>query len=500
MRRVTDAQVRKLMEEMNTHGRVGHAAMKAGMDRKTARKYIAASKMPSEMAQPRTWRTREDPFADDWPELENVLTQEPNIEAKTLFEELVAKFPGRYHEGQLRTLQRKIRRWRATKGPEQDVKLAQRHRPGEALQADFTSTGELGVTIQGTAFVHLLCMVVLPYSNWRWATVCMSESIASLRKGLQRALFQLGKVPKYSQTDNSTGATCRIAEADKAKHPGKARVFNQDYLALMDHYGMIPRTTAVGAKEQNGDVEAANGATKRSLEQALLVRGNRDFESIEAWQLFVDECQRKANLRRGGRIEEELQVMRELPASKLPEFVEQHVPVSEWSTIRVKRSAYSVPSRLINREVRVRRYEDRIEVFFGDALQLSCERAVGRTNRIDYRHVIGSLIRKPAGFARYVYREEMFPSLVFRRAFDRIQEVEQSVTQDLEYLRILHLAATTSEAKVEEVLSTMLADDVVPTCEAVKSLVCEPEPATIPTLATFSVDLESYDTLIVEAA
>ena len=500
MRRVTDAQVRKLMEEINTHGRIGHAAMKAGMDRKTARKYIAAGKMPSDMAEARTWRTREDPFADDWPDLERILKQEPNIEAKTLFEELVAKYPGRYQEGQLRTLQRQVRCWRATSGPEQDVKLAQRHRPGDAMQTDFTSTGELGVSIRGVAFVHLLCMVVLPYSNWRWATVCLSESIASLRKGLQRALFQLGKVPKYSQTDNSTGATCRISEADKAKFPGKTRVFNHDYLALMDHFGMIPRTTAVGAKEQNGDVEAANGATKRSLEQALIVRGSRDFETVADWQAFVDECQRKANRRRGGRVEEELKAMRELPASKLPEFVEQHLPVSEWSTIRVKRSAYSVPSRLIGREVRVRQYEDRLEVYFGDALQLSCERAVGRTNRIDYRHVIGSLIRKPGGFARYVYREEMFPSLVFRRAFDRIQDVEQSVTQDLEYLRILHLAATTLEATVEAALATMLANNVVPSAEAVKALICESEPATVPELGELNVDLKSYDALIAEAA
>ena len=186
--------------------------------------------------------------------------------------------------------------------------------------------------------------------------------------------------------------------------------------------------------------------------------------------------------------------------SKLPEFVEQHLPVSEWSTIRVKRSAYSVPSRLIGREVRARLYEDRVEVYFGDALQLSCERAVGRTNRIDYRHVIGSLIRKPGGFARYVYREEMFPSLVFRRTFDRIQEVGQSVTQDLEYLRILHLAATTLEATVEAALATMLADNVVPSSEAVKALICEPETATIPELGKLNVDLESYDALIAEAA
>lgn len=501
MRRVTDAQVRKLMEEINTHGRVGHAAMKAGMDRKTARKYLVDGKLPSEMATIRDWRTRTNPFEEDWPAVETLLKTSPTLEAKTIFEELLRENPGRYQEGQLRTLQRQVRQWRALHGPEQDVKLAQQHRPGEAAQTDFTRTGELAVTIAGELFVHLLCVLVLPYSNWRWVTVCLSESSASLRRGVQRALFQLGRAPQYHQTDNSTGATHKISEMDKATFPGKTRVFNKDYLALVEHFGMTPRTTGIGEKEQNGDVEAANGATKRGLEQALLIRGSRDFESVDAWQEFVDVVQRKANKGRTERLREEMAVMRALPASKLPEFIDLHVPVSEWSTIRVKRSAYSVPSRLIGREVHVRLFENKLEVYYGNALQLRCERALGRQNRIDYRHIIWSLVRKPGGFARYVYREEMFPSPVFRRAYDALLSEGVGVATDLEYLRILHLAASTMQEPVETALETILSAAKPLTVDAVKALICaDAAPSTVPAIAKPEVDLASYDELIGQVA
>jgi hypothetical protein len=200
------------MEEMSKHGQIGQAAMKADMDQKTARKYVAAGKLPSELKQPRDWRTRPDPFEEHWSEIEAKLRDTPEFEAKTLFELLQQQHPGRYEDGQLRTLQRHVKRWRAAHGPDRAVVLAQQHRPGEAAQTDFTHATELAVTIAGQLFVHLLCVLVLPYSNWQWATVCLSESILALRKGVQRALFQLGRVPQYHQTDGSTAATHKIPE------------------------------------------------------------------------------------------------------------------------------------------------------------------------------------------------------------------------------------------------------------------------------------------------
>lgn len=489
------------MEMMTKHGRIGDAAMKADMHRETARKYVAAGKLPSEMVRPRDWRTRPDPFEEHWLEIEARLRETPELEAKTLFELCREEHPERYADGQLRTLQRRVKRWRAACGPDRDVVFAQLHRAGEAAQTDFTHVTELGVTIAGQLFVHMLCVLVLPYSNWQWATVCMSESIAALRRGVQRALFQLGRRPEWHQTDCSTAATHKLPDGESACFENGKRPFNVEYLALMRHLGMKPRTTAVGAKEQNGDVEAGHGALKRRLEQALLVRDSRDFESEQTWQAFVDHVARKANAGRGKRVAEDLAAMRELDVAKLPEYVEEEFCVSEWSTVRVKHCAYSVPSRLKGEWVRVRIYEDRIEVRFADQIELACERLRGRNlRRIDYRHVIWSLVQKPGAFARYVYREEMFPSLVFREAYDAIQAVHPGTKGDLEYLRILHLAASTMEADVATALTLLQMAGKPITAAAVKEIVASPTRVDVPALTPPMVNLAEYDALLEEVA
>jgi Mu transposase, C-terminal domain len=337
----------------------------------------------------------------------------------------------------------------------------------------------------------------LPFSNWQWATVCLSESMAALRRGVQAALFQLGRVPEYHQTDNSTAATHRIPDGKLVLADGSKRPFNEEYLAVMRHFGMKPRTTEIGAKEQNGDVEASNGAVKRRLNQALLVRGSRDFESVEVWESFVQEVLRKANGVRGHRVAEDLAAMRPLDVSRLPEFTEEHLPVSEWSTIRVKHCAYSVPSRLMGETLRVRVYEDRIEADFAGTPQLRCERLRGRNlRRIDYRHMIWSLVRKPGGFARYVYREEMFPSVVFRRAYDAVQTPHHGVKGDVEYLRILHLAASTLEADVEAALERLFAEGKAISADSVKAIVTTTARAEIPVLEASPIDLLAYDALL----
>jgi hypothetical protein len=496
MRRVSDAQVRKLMEEVSKHGQIGLAAMKADMDRKTARKYVKAAKLPSEMTTERSWRTRPDAFADVWREVEELLKAEDGLDAKTVFEVLQENHPGRFVDGQLRTLQRHVRRFRAAHGGERNVVLAQRHRPGEAIQTDFTKTVELGVTIRCEPLSQtMLCNSTLPYSDWRWATVCSSESMAALRQGLQRALFQLGRVPAWHQTDNSTSATHNLP---KGASSTSGRTFNDEYMAMMKHFGMKPRTTEVGAKEQNGDVEASNGALKRALEQSLLVRGSRDFASVDEWQSFVDAVCRKSNKAKSAKVSEDLAAMRELNVAKLPDFVELQAVVSSWSTVHVKHGMYSVPSRLIGESVRVRLFEDRIEVWFAGEKQLECERLRGRhPRRIDYRHVIWSLVRKPGGFRNYMFREEMFPSTMFRRAYDAIHEPEhRGVKGDLEYLRILHTAATTMESEVETALSLLLDEKQAITVDAVKALLDGRMQPGTPTMVRPVVDLKVYDTLL----
>jgi len=483
------------MEEMSKDGHIGQAAMKAGMDRKTARRYVSAAKLPSEMKEPRWWRTRPDPFGEDWPTVAEMLAATPGLEALTVLELMEAKWPGRYNETHLRTLQRRIRRWRAEHGPAREIWFTQAHRPGEAAQTDFTSTAELGITLAGQVFLHLLCVTVLPYSNWQWATACLSESLAALRRGVQAALFQLGRVPRFHQTDHSTAATHQIAR------DAEERTFNADYAAVMRHFGMEPRTIAVGAKEQNGDVEASNGALKRRLEQALLVRGSRDFADQDTYERFVAGVVRKANAARGPRVAEDLEAMRPLVVARLPEYIEVVVPVSSTSTIRVKSCAYSVPSRLIGERVRVRLFEHRLEVYYADKLELGCEKLPYRGVRIDYRHVIWSLVRKPGAFARYVYRDELFPTVTFRRAYDAIQAAKPGTKGDVEYLRILHLAASTIEADVEHAITALLDEGTAVTADATKGRCARAGAATaVPALEVPAVDLATYDLLLKEMA
>jgi hypothetical protein len=458
------------------------------MDRKTARKYVKEGKLPSELRSPRIWRTRPDPFDGVWPEVEAQLEKAPELEAKILFEDLTRRHDG-FSEGQLRTFQRRVREWRARRGPDKEVFFPQKHRPGEAAQTDFTWANELGITIAGQRLLHMLCHFVLPYSNWQWTTVCFAESLMALRRGVQSAVFRLGSVPAHHQTDNSTAATHQLQDTGK-------RAFNEEYVRVMEHLGMKPRTIGVGASEQNGDVEAANGALKRRLEQHLLLRGSREFPTLEAYERWGQDVCDQANRLRDERLGEELAVMTALSVQRLPEYSRVDVTVTSWSTIRVKRNTYSVPSRLIGERLRVHLYEDRLEVLHGSALQLVTDRLRGDgKHRINYRHVIGSLVRKPGAFERYRYREDLFPTLVFRRTYDALAESLSSWKSDVEYLRLLHLAARTMESEVEVALELFLAEGILPLCDDVKPLV-ERSESEVPELAVPVVDLAAYDELL----
>jgi transposase len=480
------------MDEMQRHGEGGRAALRAGLSPNTARKYLRAGRLPSELTGPRTWRTREDPFAADWAELRARLAEAPELEATTLFEDLLRRKPEGYSPGQVRTLQRRVKQWRAQEGPPKRIFFPQVHRPGEAMQTDFTWARTLGITIGGEPFPHLLCHPVLPYSNWEWATICQSESMAALRRGVQAALGRLGRAPTYHQTDNSTAATHDL-------RTGK-RGFNAEYEALVRHYGMVPRTIAVGEKEQNGDVEALNGVLKRRLAQQLLLRGSPEFATVAVYEGWVHACLEAANRLRAPRVAEELAVMRPLPAARLPECVEHDVRVTAWSTIRVKHNAYSVPSRLAGEVVRVRIFDERLEVCFGGAPQLTVARLPGRNgHRINYRHIIWSLVRSPGAFERYRYREDLFPSPVFRQTYDGLRAAQAVRTAEVEYVRILHLAASTMETDVAQALERLLAAGTVPTAEAVRALVAPGRPE-IPDVAAGTVDLAEYDGLLTPVA
>jgi hypothetical protein len=486
--RTTDAQVRKLMEELSKGQEIGVAARKAGVHRATARKYRDLEKLPSELVRPRTWRTREDPLAEAWPKAVEMLEGAPDLEAKALFGHLAEEHGLGLEEAHLRTFQRRVREWRARHGPPKEVFFPQQHRPGEAMQTDFTAGDKLEVTIDGDPYSHLICHMVLPYSNWEWVTLARSESMAALRRGVQSAVFTLGKTPTYHQTDNSSAATHNL--------PARKRGFNEEYRSLMTHLNMEPRTIVPYRKEQNGDVEASNRAFKARVKQHLLLRGGRDFASRDEYESWLQGVAMSANRLRTRRLQEELKHMTVLNVKRLPEWTEERVSVTSYSTIKVKRNTYSVPSRLIGETLRVRIYDDRLELYHGTEYQFTVPRLIGNGRHcINYRHVIDTLIRKPGAFERYRYREDLFPTLTFRRAYDCLHRHCTSRVADYNYLRLLHLAATTMESEVEAAVDLVLQEGQRPLADEVKELVSD-HPTEVPDLVALAPDLLDYDDLL----
>jgi hypothetical protein len=488
--RTTDEQVLRLRAERARGWSLEVAAMRAGMHRNTARKYVSGP-LPSERGAERSWRTRPDPFAEDWPTMVAMLADAPTLEAKALFEHLQGLRPGRYQDAHLRTFQRRVKHWRATQGPEKEIFFPQAHRPGEALQTDFTHAKVLGITIQGQPFPHLLCVSVLPYSNWRWATPCRSESILALSEGVQNAVFELGHVPQYHQTDHSTAATHLV---------DSAWVFNDEYEALMRHLGMSPRTTEVGRKEQNGSIEAMNGALKRHLEQELLLRGSRDFESLAAYEAWLQAVLRKGNRGRSTRLAEELAVMRPLGVRRLPDYKVVDVRVGSGSTIRAKSCTYSVPARLIGERVRVHVHETRVKVYLGGQHQVTLERVRGRgAHNVNWRHVIGWMVKKPGAFRRYRYRDALFPTSTFREAWERLDASLATWSADTNYLQVLKRAQDTGQGPVEAAVRRLLDTGVLPRLDEVVRELKSERPC-VPAVAAAEVDLSSYDDLTPEAS
>lgn len=457
---VTDRQVRRLMKLIQSEATLAEAAAKSGMDEKTARKYREAKQLPSQMARGHDWRTRPDPFGDVWEEVEPILQAEPTVQAKTLFEHLNRKHPGRFQEGQLRTLQRKVKRWRARSGPQRDVMFPQVHEPGRQCQSDFTWMNGLGVTIAGQPFEHMVYHLVLTYSNWEAVTVCFSESFESLSSGLQNALWQLGGVPAEHRSDRMSAAVKNLKQRGE---------FTERYQGLLDHYGLTATRSQPREPHENGDVEQSHYQLKTAVDQELILRGSRDFASRESYEDFLAALVNRRNAARRERLGEELGRLRRLPERRLNDERRWRTKVSSHSTIRVHGNTYSVDSRLMGETVEVRLGAERVEVWYGGERAEEMERLAGsKKHRIDYRHVIHSLVRKPGAFARYRYREDLFPRLLFRVAYDSLREHHPD-TADRQYLQILEKAAGDGEERVHGVLRRMIEVGDLVTFDAVQA-------------------------------
>ena len=447
---ITKQQYRRLMSEYQETGSVSVSAMKADMSRPTARKYLEAQQPPQVLQARHTWRTRPDPLAGIWPRAEAMLKDAPDLEAKALFEHLCQQTPGAVQESHLRTFQRRVKLWRMQQGPDKEVFFVQDWEPGRALQLDWTRAGELAVTIGGASYEHLLCHTVLPYSNWDWATVCRSESLLSLRHGLQESLQQLGRVSEELRVDNTSAATHRIGS-------GAERAFNPEFASLCEHYGLAPKTIGIGCPNENGDVESSNGHLKRRLRQHLLLRGSRDFETESAYEAFVQGVLRAGNRGRADKLAQELAAMKPLPVTRLSEHDEVYCRVSSSSAIRVKKVGYSVPARLIGQEVKVAIYEGELKLYSGRELLLTLPRRHSdRGMVLDYRHVIDHLLRKPGAFERYRYREQLFPGEMFRPAYDDLVAQRGPRRGVVEYLQLLKLTSQVRQSDVELMLIDFL--------------------------------------------
>lgn len=477
------------MKLHRTERSVASAAAKAGMDEKTARKYLRLGKPPSQLQKARSYRTRVDHFAGVWRELEELLEREPGLEALTLMEHLCRQYPGKFQMGQLRTLQRRVKRWRAMAGPEREVFFPQEHPPGRQGQSDFTHMKELGVTIAGQPFDHLFYHFTLTCSNWETGTICFAESFESLAEGLQNALWELGAVPGEHRTDNLSAAIIRVGKRDELTAP---------YRGLLAHYGMRASHNSPGRAHENGDVEQSHHRFKRAVEQALLLRGRRDFSTREEYTEFLRILLRRRNSLRRERLATELAVLRPLPARRLEDYSVEIAKVTRNSTITVRHNLYSVPSQLIGERVEARVFAEQLQVWFGGSCVAQMPRLRGEGRQaINYRHVIHSLVRKPGAFAHYRYQQCLFPRLLFRVAYDQLGE-QYPATAERQYVKLLELAATTSEERVESALRQLVERGTVISYERVVAL-CRSAQAVITkplTLAPVRIELASYDGLL----
>jgi hypothetical protein len=395
------------------------AAARAGISERSARRIESSASVTLPSQTPRRyWRARADPFVDVWDtEVVPLLKSAPKLMAITLLRKLQDDHPERFPDGMLRTLQRHVRQWRALEGPSKEVFFPQEHAPGHRGLSDFTATAKLCVTIAGAAFVHILYHFVLAFSRWEHVEVVEGgESFEALSKGLQNALWQAGGSPQEHRTDSLSAAFKNLTEEQD---------FTVRYAALLDHYGMAGTRNNRGVSHENGSVESPHRYLKEALEQALLLRGHRDFDDRAAYEGFVREVVMRRNRRNAAAFRIEREQLQDLPERRTTDFVEEEARVTRCGTFTVRAILYSAPSRLIGHLLKVRLYSDRLDCYLSGALVLTLARGTrsahnGRGRRIDYRHFIEALKCKPQAFKGLVFRDDLFPREAYRRTWEQL--------------------------------------------------------------------------------
>ena len=396
------------------------ASAKAGFSTSTGYRIESDPRPPSQKRK-RRGRRRPDPLAGIFEEeIVPLLRANPGLRAVALYEEMMRRHP-ELHAGVRRTLERRVRAWKAKHGPDQEIIFRQKHKPGRRGLSDFTDATGLGVTVAGKPLAHKLYHFRLEYSGFCHAAVVLGgESFVALAEGLQDALWALGGCPKEHRTD-SLSAAFRNLKFDARED------VTRRYEMLMADYGMEASRNNRGLAHENGSVEASHGHLKRALGDALLLRGSRDFETVEAYRAFLATVVSRRNARNRERIDAERQVLRSLPKRRSDGFEETLVRVTRTGGFSLRRVFYTVPSRLVGHRLRVRLYDDRLVLFAGTDELMTLPRGHagpgGRRGQVvDFRHVLPSLRRKPMALLNWIWRDGLFPRDAYRRAFEALVE------------------------------------------------------------------------------
>ena len=489
---VTDCQTRLFMESRQTSA-LAIAAAKAGISRATAYRIEADPRLPSQKKPPRE-RRRPDPLAGIWEaEIVPMLEAAPGLRAVGVFDEIVRRHP-ELGAGVRRTLERRIRMWRALEGPERDVIFRQEHPPGRMGLSDFTDVAELGVMISGEPLAHRLYHFRLAFSGFAHAHVVLGgESFVALAEGLQNALWALGGVPEQHRSD-SLSAAFRNLDRDASEDQTKR------YEALVAHYGMTPTRNNPGVAHENGSIESPHGHLKKVIEDELLLRGSRDFADLAAYRRFIDEVVGRRNARNRKQIEIERAVLKALPERRTADFEDARVIVTSSGGFILKKVFYTVPSRLIGHWLNVRLYDDRLVCLLGSSEVATLRRGRSpdhhkRAQVVDYHHVIHALRRKPMALLNLVYRDQLFPRAAYARAFEALLAGESEKRACRTMVGLLALAHDRAcEAELANVIDADLDAGRLPDLDRLRERFM-PDAASIPEVVVELASLSLYDEL-----
>jgi len=492
-RHITVQQMRLFMTLRQTQP-VPVAAAKAGLSQATGYRLQANPILPSQKKAPRG-RRRPDPLSDIFDaEVLPLLKSSPGLRPVAIFEELLRRYPD-LSAGIRRTLERRIRAWRAEHGPEQEVIFRQIHVPGKMGLSDFTDMNTHGVSVAGQPLEHRLYHFRLAYSGFEHAHVVLGgESYAALAEGLQNALWSLGGVPAEHRTDSLSAAFKNLENSAEDDLTDRVE-------ALCSHYGMTPSRNTKGVAHENGSIEGPHGHLKRAIDDALIMRGSRDFEDLAAYRRFIDEVVGRINARNAKRIDVERASLKPLPARRTTDYEEVTVRVTSSGGFLLRKVFYTVPSRLIGHQLRVRIYDDRLDLFLGETFLVTLPRA--RATRhgphqhvVSYHHVIHSLRKKPMALMGLVYRDQLFPRQAFRDMFTVMLE---RATERVACRMMVDLLALAHDRGCEAELAAQLEEDLrqkrLPDMAALTALFA-PSPDSLPGVEVQLADLSAYDQLL----